>query len=45
MTAERWINGGVREETGVGNACGGKPGSHGDKAILLSQAKGEEPSP
>ena len=30
--------GGVREETVVGNACGGKPGSHGSKAILLSQA-------
>ena len=28
--------GDVREETVVGNACGGKPGSHGSKAILLS---------
>ena len=28
--------GGVREETVVGYACGGKPGSHGSKAILLS---------
>ena len=28
----------VREETGVGNACGRKPGSHGSKAILLSHA-------
>ena len=28
----------VREETVVGNACGGKPGSHGIKAILLSHA-------
>ena len=27
-----------REETVVGNACGGKPGSHGSKAILLSHA-------
>ena len=26
----------VREEIMVGNACGGKPGSHGKKAILLS---------
>ena len=26
--------GDVREETVVGNACGGKPGSHGSKAIL-----------
>ena len=25
-----------REETVVGNACGGKPGSHGSKVILLS---------
>ena len=28
--------GDVREEIVVGNACGGKPGSHGSKAILLS---------
>ena len=28
--------GDMREEIGVGNACGGKPGSHGSKAILLS---------
>ena len=28
--------GDVREETAVGNACGGKPVSHGSKAILLS---------
>ena len=28
--------GDVREEIGVGNACGGKPGSHGSKVILLS---------
>ena len=26
----------VREETVVGNACGGKLGSHGSKAILMS---------
>ena len=35
--------GDVREETVVGNACGGKPGSHGSKATLLSHAKGVEP--
>ena len=28
--------GDVREETVVGNACRGKPGSHGRKVILLS---------
>ena len=32
-----------REETVVGNACGGKPGSHGSKAVLLSQAQWVEP--
>ena len=37
--------GDVREEIVVGNACGGKPGSHGSKAILLSHAEGMEPSP
>ena len=26
----------VREEIVIGNACGGKQGSHGSKAILLS---------
>ena len=30
--------GDVREEIVVGNACGGKPGSHGNKVILLSHA-------
>jgi len=30
--------GDMREETEVGNACEGKPGSHGSKAILLSHA-------
>ena len=30
--------GDAREEIVVGNACGGKPGSHGSKAILLSHA-------
>ena len=30
--------GDVREETVVGNACGGNPGSHGSKVILLSHA-------
>ena len=37
--------GDVREEIMVGNACGGKPGSQGSKAILLSHAEGLEPSP
>ena len=35
-----WLQGDrrdVREEM-VGNACGGKPGSHGSKGILLSHA-------
>ena len=30
--------GDVREEIMVGNAGGGNPGSHGNKAILLSHA-------
>ena len=30
--------GDVREEIVVGNACGRKPGSQGNKAILLSHA-------
>ena len=30
--------GDVREETVVGNACGGKLGSHGSKVIPLSHA-------
>ena len=30
----------VREEIVVGNACGGKPGSHGSQAILLSHVWG-----
>ena len=30
--------GDVREEIVVGNACGGKPGHHASKAILLSHA-------
>ena len=37
--------GDVREEIVVGNACGGKPGSHGSKVILLSHMEGVEPSP
>ena len=37
--------GDVREETVVGKACGGKPGSRGSKAILLSHTEGVEPSP
>ena len=35
LTAETDL-GDVREETVVGNACGGKPGSHGSKEIVLS---------
>ena len=34
-----------RREIVMGNACGGKPGSHGSKVILLSQVYGVEPSP
>ena len=30
----------MREEIVVGKACGGKPGSHGSQAILLSHARG-----
>ena len=30
--------GDMREEIVVGNVCGGKPGSHGSKAMLLSHA-------
>ena len=37
--------GDVRKEIVVGNACGGKPSSHGSKVILMSHAKGVEPSP
>ena len=37
--------GDVREETVVGNAHGGKLGSHGSKTILLSHARGVEASP
>ena len=34
----REMDGGyVREEIVVGNVCGGKSGSHGSKAILLSR--------
>ena len=36
--------GDVREIV-MGNACEGKPVNHGSKVILLSQAKGVEPSP
>ena len=32
--------GDVREEIVVGNACGGKLGSHGSKVILLSHVGG-----
>ena len=36
--------GDVREEMVVGNAFGGKPGSQGGKAILLSHMQGVEVS-
>ena len=32
--------GDMREEIVVGNACRGKPGSHGNKMILLSHVYG-----
>ena len=32
--------GDVREETVMGNACGGEPGSHGSKVILLNHVVG-----
>ena len=35
----------AEEETLVGNAWGGKPGSHESKGTLLSHAEGVEPSP
>ena len=34
----REMNLGDVREFMVGNACGGKPGTHGSKAILLSHA-------
>ena len=37
--------GDVREEIVVGNASGGKPGSHGSKEVLLSHVWVVEPSP
>ena len=36
--------GDVREEIVVGNASGGKPGSHGSKAILLTIASLHTPA-
>ena len=46
MTVERQIERRLgRGWIVVGNAGGGKPGSHGSKAILLSHAQGLEPSP
>ena len=39
LTVERQTDRGyVREEVVLGNVCGGKPGSHGSKAVLLSHA-------
>ena len=37
---EEMESGQVREEIVIGNACGGKPRSHGSKAALLSHAFG-----
>ena len=37
--------GDVRKEIVVGNACGGKPSSHGSNVILMSHAKRVEPLP
>ena len=45
VDSRQTIQGNVREETAVGNACGGKPSSYGSKAILLSHAEWVEPSP
>ena len=36
VDCEEMDQGDVREEIVVENACGGKPGSHGSKEILLS---------
>ena len=38
VDCEEMDQGDVRKETVVRNACGGKPGSHGNKTILLSHA-------
>ena len=38
VDCEEMDQGDVREEIVVGNACGGKSGSHGSKVILLSHA-------
>jgi len=40
VICEKTDRGDVREGIVVGNVCGGKPGSHGSKAILLSRAEG-----
>ena len=36
VDCEETDQGDVREKIVVGNACGGKPDSHGSKVILLS---------
>ena len=36
VDCEEMDQGDVREEIVVGNACGGKSGSHGSKVILMS---------
>ena len=45
MLTRETDQGDVGEEVVVGNAYGGKPGSHGSKAKLLSHAQRVEPSP
>ena len=37
------VQGDRREETAVGNAFGGKPGSHGGRVLRLSHAQWVEP--
>ena len=37
--------GDVREEIVIGNACGGKPGSHGRRPDTAESYEGVEPSP
>ena len=45
MDCRETDQGDVREEIVVGCACGGKLGSLGSKAVLLSHAWGVKPSP
>ena len=45
MLTRETDQGDVGEEVVVGNAYGGKPGSHRSKAIVLSHTQRVEPSP